>query len=67
MMENSIDAKSTSISVDIHKGGFAKIEIIDNGSGIDVSYSYLKMKKSMMTLNYYAKNMQRVKFRQQTI
>jgi len=38
MVENSIDAKSTSISVHIRKGGLDLIEIADNGSGIDVYF-----------------------------
>ena len=34
MIENSIDAKATSITVEIENGGISKIKIIDNGTGI---------------------------------
>ncbi|MDA0842951.1 MAG: DNA mismatch repair endonuclease MutL [archaeon] len=34
LLENSIDAKSSMITVNIQNGGFASIEIIDNGTGI---------------------------------
>lgn len=34
LIENSIDAKSTMITINIQNGGFASIEIIDNGTGI---------------------------------
>ena len=34
MVENSIDAKSTNITVEIENGGIDKIRIIDNGCGI---------------------------------
>ena len=34
LIENSIDAHSTRISVHIQNGGFASIEVIDNGDGI---------------------------------
>ncbi len=35
LVENSIDAGATSISVDIKNGGISYIKIIDNGSGMD--------------------------------
>lgn len=35
LVENSIDAGSTSISVEINKGGIALIKVVDNGSGIE--------------------------------
>ena len=35
LVENSIDAKSTSITVEIERGGISYIRITDNGSGID--------------------------------
>lgn len=35
LVENSIDAGSTSISVEIKKGGIALIKVVDNGSGIE--------------------------------
>ena len=34
LVENSIDAKATSISIEIRKGGVSYIKIIDNGIGI---------------------------------
>ena len=34
LLENSIDAESTSVVVNIQNGGFASIEVIDNGNGI---------------------------------
>ncbi len=36
MIENSIDAKATNITVEIENGGISKIKIIDNGTGIAV-------------------------------
>ena len=33
LVENSIDAKATSITVEIRKGGISYIKIIDNGKG----------------------------------
>lgn len=33
LVENSIDAKATSITVEIRKGGISSIKIIDNGTG----------------------------------
>ncbi|WP_422784901.1 DNA mismatch repair endonuclease MutL [Ruminiclostridium josui] len=35
LVENSIDAGATSISVDIKNGGISYIKITDNGSGMD--------------------------------
>ena len=35
LMENSIDAGSTSITVEIKRGGITYIRITDNGCGID--------------------------------
>ena len=34
LVENSIDAKATSIEVEIHKGGIKYIRVMDNGCGI---------------------------------
>jgi DNA mismatch repair protein MutL len=34
LLENSIDAQSTSVVVNIQNGGFSSIEVIDNGKGI---------------------------------
>ena len=33
LVENSIDAKATAISIEIYKGGVSYIKIIDNGTG----------------------------------
>lgn len=38
LVENSIDAGSTSISVTITRGGIDSIEVSDNGSGIEAEY-----------------------------
>ena len=38
LVENSIDASSTSISVEITHGGIGAIEVSDNGSGIEAEY-----------------------------
>ena len=38
LLENSIDAGATQITVSIESGGVKLIEIIDNGTGIDVEY-----------------------------
>lgn len=35
MVENSLDAKATSITVEIFNGGIKSIKIVDNGDGID--------------------------------
>jgi len=35
LVENSIDAKSTNISVEISNGGISFIKVVDNGSGIE--------------------------------
>lgn len=35
LVENSIDAGSTNISVEINSGGISLIKVVDNGSGID--------------------------------
>ncbi|MHB8065329.1 MAG: ATP-binding protein, partial [Ruminiclostridium sp.] len=35
LIENSIDAGATSISVDIKNGGISYIKVTDNGSGMD--------------------------------
>ena len=38
LVENSIDAGSTAISVEIARGGVGSIEVSDNGSGIEAEY-----------------------------
>jgi len=35
LVENSIDAGSTNISVEINNGGISFIKVVDNGSGIE--------------------------------
>ena len=35
LVENSIDAGATNISIDILEGGISKIKVIDNGCGIE--------------------------------
>ena len=37
LVENSMDAGATAITVDIKEGGLASIRVVDNGSGIDES------------------------------
>ena len=44
LVENSIDAGATSISIEIEKGGKASIKITDNGGGIEKT----ELKKSVM-------------------
>ena len=41
LVENSLDAQATKISIDIHDGGKSLIIIQDNGTGIDMSDSEL--------------------------
>lgn len=41
LVENSLDAQATKISIDIHDGGKSLIIIQDNGTGIDMSDSKL--------------------------
>mgnify|MGYP002801621598 FL=1 len=44
LVENSIDAGATSVSIDIENGGTTKISVSDNGKGIspdDVSTAFL--------------------------
>ena len=38
LMENSIDAGATAVTVSIRSGGVSSIEIADNGSGIDAEF-----------------------------
>ena len=36
LLENSIDAKSTAVTVEIKEGGLSFIRVTDNGFGIDI-------------------------------
>ncbi len=45
LIENSIDAKSTKISVNIASGGVSKIIVSDNGHGIDKKYIEIAIDK----------------------
>ncbi len=38
LLENAIDAKATSVTVSIEKGGIELIQIVDDGTGIDSEY-----------------------------
>lgn len=38
LIENSVDAGSTSIHLDVLEGGLKMMQITDNGSGIDVRW-----------------------------
>ena len=38
LLENSIDAGATQITLSITRGGIAQLEIVDNGSGIEAEY-----------------------------
>ena len=35
LLENSIDAGATQITLSITRGGIAQLEVVDNGSGIE--------------------------------
>ena len=45
LIENSIDAKSTRISINIVSGGVSKIIVSDNGNGIDKKYMEISIEK----------------------
>ncbi|MBS4199045.1 DNA mismatch repair endonuclease MutL [Bacillus sp. FJAT-49732] len=45
LLENSIDAKSTVIEIDIEEAGLSKIRIIDNGNGIQEEDALLAFKR----------------------
>ena len=54
LVENSIDAKATSISIEIRKGGVSYIKIIDNGTGfksddIDLAKKTIDEKRKKIT------------------
>jgi len=44
LVENSIDAGSTNISVEINNGGISFIKVVDNGSGIERTILKLPLK-----------------------
>lgn len=44
LVENSIDAKSTQITIEVENGGITKLRVTDNGSGID----YDDLKKAFL-------------------
>ncbi|MBW8348961.1 DNA mismatch repair endonuclease MutL [Bacillus sp. IITD106] len=45
LLENSIDAKSTVIEIDIEEAGLSKIRVIDNGNGISEEDALLAFKR----------------------
>lgn len=50
LIENAVDAGSTSIEVLIKEGGLKLLQITDNGHGIDVSY-FLVLQQPSLTLS----------------
>ena len=47
LVENAIDAKSTAIEINLLESGIQKIEVVDNGSGMDAA-------DAMMAFNRHA-------------
>jgi len=41
LVENSIDAKSDSITINLTKGGLEKVQVIDNGEGMDSTDAHM--------------------------
>ena len=61
LMENSIDAGATEVTVEIQNGGIKKIKIIDNGSGIkedDLDFAFERHATSKIRA---AKDLEQVK------
>ena len=50
LIENAVDAGSTSIEVLIKEGGLKLLQITDNGHGIDVSY-FLILQQPSLTIS----------------
>ena len=55
LVENSIDAGATTISVEIQRGGIAYMRVTDNGGGIareDVPKAFLRNATSKVAVSY---------------
>ncbi len=66
LVENSIDANSSSIHIDIEKGGIALIRVIDNGDGIehdDVEMAFERHATSKITGSENLDNIKTLGFR----
>ena len=50
LIENAVDAGSTTIEVLIKEGGLKLLQITDNGHGIDVSFRIMSRLKDMLLI-----------------
>ncbi|MBS4750873.1 DNA mismatch repair endonuclease MutL [Carnobacteriaceae bacterium zg-ZUI78] len=61
LIENAIDANSTKIDVHISEGGLSKIQVIDNGDGIEQEDALLAFKRHATSKLYTKEDLFRIK------